>query len=70
MKGLLANAGRAAEKGDRTYGAMYAYSLMELADHIRGLLRGEHTPAEFAEFYRIDLADKKPWADPGPDENE
>jgi hypothetical protein len=69
LKGLLSSAGRAAERGDKTYGAMHAYVLMELGDHIRGLLRGEHTAQEFADFYTIDLADKEPWADPGPNED-
>lgn len=70
MKGLLSRAGSAAERGDKTYGAMHAYALMELGDHVRGLLRGEHTATEFAEFYCIDIADKEPWADPGPDETQ
>lgn len=70
LKGLLRNAGSAAERGDKTFGAMHAYCLMELGDHIRGLLRGDHTASEFAEFYRLDLDDKEPWADPGPDETE
>jgi hypothetical protein len=68
LKGLLRSAGRAAERGDKTFGAMQSYVLMELGDHIRGLLRGDHTKEEFAEFYRIDLADKEPWANPGPEE--
>lgn len=68
LKGLLERAGSAAERGDRTFGAMHAYALMELGDHVRGLLRGEHTAAEFAEFYCIDIANKEPWADPGPNE--
>jgi hypothetical protein len=70
LKGMLATAGSAAERGDRTFCAMHAYSLMELGDHIRGLLRGEHTAAEFADFYCIDLKDKEPWADHGPSESD
>jgi|JI10StandDraft_1071094.scaffolds.fasta_scaffold1296762_2 hypothetical protein len=69
LRGLLSSAGRAAERGDKTFGAMHAYVLMELGDHIRGLLRGEHTIEEFASFYCIDMNDKEPWADPGPNES-
>jgi len=70
LKGMLQNAGAACERGDKTFGAMHAYVLMELGDHIRGLLRGEHTAEEFATFYCIDLADKTSWADPGPQKDE
>lgn len=70
MKGLLRNAGSTCEVADKTYGALYAYSLMELGDHVRALLRGEHTAEEFAKHYCIDLNDKTPWADLGPDDEE
>jgi hypothetical protein len=66
LKGLLTQAGQTCERGDKTYGALFAYSLMELGDHIRELLRGEHTAEEFATHYCNDLGDKKSWADPDP----
>ena len=70
LKGLLSKAGSHCESADRTYGALYALSLLELGDHIRGLLRGEHTAEEFAKHYMLDLTDKEPWVDPGPQEEE
>ena len=63
LKGLLLQAGDAAKAGDETYGSLHAYMLLELGDHIRGLLRGEHTNEEFAKFYCLDLADTAAWSD-------
>lgn len=62
LKGLLDRVSTATRKGDGQYGAMYAYCLMELGDHIRGLLRGEHTAEEFADHYCIDIKDTTKWA--------
>lgn len=62
LQGLLEQAGTAAKRGDKMYGGMYAFVLMELGDHIRGLLRGDYTSAEFADHYCLDLSDKAPWA--------
>lgn len=63
LKGLLTNAGSSCERGDKKYGALTAYSLMELGDNIRARLRGEHTAKKFAEHYCLDLGDKATWAD-------
>ena len=53
LSGLLSHAKSACKKADKTYGGMHAYCLEELEDHIKGLVAGKHTLAEFAEFYCV-----------------
>ena len=53
LSGLIRNAKSACEKGDKTYGAMTAYALEELQEHIEGVVSGKYTIEEFAEHYCI-----------------
>ena len=53
LAGLISNAGSAAKKGDKTYGAITAYALEELQEHIEGVVNGRYTLEEFAEHYCI-----------------
>lgn len=42
---------------------MYAFSLMELGDHLRMVQRGEATFDEFFALYKINPSDKSSWAE-------
>lgn len=55
LAGLIENATRAINARERGY---YGVCLSELQRHIEELCRGEHTLAEFAEFYCIDTTPK------------
>jgi hypothetical protein len=53
LEGLIANAGGALRCSRDNGGRMYAYCLEELHKHIKGVVNGEHSLEEFAEFYCI-----------------
>lgn len=51
LAGLLRQAANAVDP-KRDHGA-YAFALREVADHLDGVSRGEHTLADFAECYGL-----------------
>jgi hypothetical protein len=54
LHGLLSRARASCTKANKTFGAMNAYALEELEEHIVGLCRGKYTLNEFAEHYCIE----------------
>lgn len=51
VMGLLRNAALQLTEPDGTSEGGYAYALMELANNLRSLMRGEHTIEEFKTAY-------------------
>ena len=53
LHGLLSRARASCIKSNDTFGAMNAYALEELEEHIVGLVQGKYTLEEFARHYCI-----------------
>ena len=58
LHGMLSRARAACIKSNETFGAMNAYALEELEEHIVGVVNGKYTIEEFAEHYCIERKPK------------
>lgn len=53
LAGMIRNISDALRKGDKSMAEYYIFSLEELQRHIVETVRGEHSIAEFADFYCV-----------------
>ena len=63
VHGLLSGIEASLRSSKDSYACMYAFSIMELGDHLRMVARGEATFEEFFALYKVDTADKSSWAE-------
>jgi hypothetical protein len=62
LHGLFSGIEASLRSSKDDYACMYAFSLMELGDHLRMMARGDATMDEFFALYVTNKDDKSSWA--------